>query len=585
MRISAPFPRTRERAAMGAPPGRRGWLWLLLPVALLAIVGTILWRLQTPAAPPATTTASVSQGDLAITVTGSGAVAAARTIDMPFQQAGTITAVNVKVGDQVKAGQVLAQVDDSDLKLALAQAQANAKSAEAKLQQLRTGTVTQTDIASAKAAVAAAQAKLNALRNPTAADLSAARAQLAQAQANLETTRNNQSQNKTSAYTQMQQAAENLTAAQTKYASAKADWDYVQATGNDPQQPTKTDAQGRKVPNKLNDAQQRQYRDAFITAEAALHNAEQAVRQAQVAYDTARQNEAVSVPLAEQQVANAQTQLDALRHPSASDIAQAQAAVIQAQANLANLTKPATDADIAAAEAAVTQAQAAVTTAERNLARAALTAPFDGVISAVNIQVGGTVGTSSAAFTLVDRSTLHVNVNLSESDAAKVQPGQTVSLTFDALPGVKLQGKVVTVAPSATVQQNVVTYPTEVEFDPGDAPVRVGMSATAEILVQRITNAILVPSRAVQTAGGIKTVTVLQGEKQIPVTVPVETGVTSNGQTQILSCSATGTQCLQPGDRLQVAQTATATGASSGTGSQNRIRGGPDIVVGPRPFP
>jgi multidrug efflux pump subunit AcrA (membrane-fusion protein) len=74
-----------------------------------------------------------------------------------------------------------------------------------------------------------------------------------------------------------------------------------------------------------------------------------------------------------------------------------------------------------------------------------------------------------------------------------------------------LTGTVATVAPAATVSQNVVTYSVQIEFDPGATPVKVGMSATADIQVQKIENAILAPSRAVTTSGTSKTVTLLQG--------------------------------------------------------------------------
>jgi rhamnose utilization protein RhaD (predicted bifunctional aldolase and dehydrogenase) len=50
----------------------------------------------------------------------------------------------------------------------------------------------------------------------------------------------------------------------------------------------------------------------------------------------------------------------------------------------------------------------------------------------------------------------------------------------------------------------VVTYPVQIEFDSGTTPVKVGMSATADIQVQKIENAILAPSRAVQTSGTTK---------------------------------------------------------------------------------
>jgi HlyD family secretion protein len=620
MRITAPFPRARERSLAGLH-GLARHRGLAIPIALVLIAGLVFQQIQVRATPAPPVTATVSQGTLTILVSGSGAVAAARTVNLSFQQAGTVTAVNVNVGDQVKAGQVLAQIDTSELQLQLQQAQADVKSAEARLAQARGGTPTPQDLATARAQLEsaqaqyrkartasvtdlqnaqaqleAAQARLNALKNPTPAAISAAQMQLAQAQAELQNRRDSLSQAKTNAYNQMQQAVNALTQAQSRYSVAKWNWDYVQQTGNDPINPTRTNAQGQREDNTLNDAQRQQYYDAFVQAEAALHNAELAVQQAQVAYDTARQNEAAQVPLAEQQVANAQAQLDALLHPSAEDLKQAEAAVIQAQANLTALqqggtqaslaaaqaqvtqaqaqldalTAPAAASDIAAAEAGLVQAQVALATAQRNLDQATLKAPFDGVVAAVTIQPGSssTAGssTSSAAITLVDTSTLHVDINLSETDAARVQVGQPVRLIFDALPNVTLNGRVATIAPAATVQQNVVTYLAQVEFDPGDAPVKVGMSATAEIQIQQLNNAILVPSRAVETVGNTRTVTVLQGPRQIPVTVQVETGPTSNGQTAITSCVATGAQCLRPGDVVAIPSPTTGTTTQGGPG-------------------
>jgi HlyD family secretion protein len=625
MRVTTPFPRGHNRSGVQLPALLRQ-RWLLLPVILAIIAGVIFWWLPFRLAPSvAPTTATTSQGTLTIAVSGSGAVAAARQVDLPFQQAGTVTAVTVKIGDPVKTGQPLAQLDSSTLQLQLQQAQANLTSAEAalakaqggsptpqdlataqaalgnaKAQLTKTKTASVTDIQTAQAQLVAAQAKLTALQNPTPADISAAQLKLQQAQTSFQTTRDGDSQAKTNAYNQMQQAVDSLTQAQSNYATAQQNWTYVQATGRDPTQPSTTNAQGKKVANKLSATQRQQYYNTYVQAQVALASAQSAVNNAQVNYDAARQKEAVEVPQAQAAVADAQTQLDALQHPSATDVQQAQAAVtqaqaqltalegggtaanlaaaqsqvVQAQSNLDALTAPAAAPDIAAAKAGVVQAQTAVATAQHNLDLATLKAPFDGVVEAVNVQPGGIVSATTAALTLVDRSRLHVDINLSETDAARVAVGQPVALTFDALPNVILAGKVADIAPAATVQQNVVTYPVQVEFDPGTTPVKVGMSATADIQVQQIKDAILVPSRAVQTSGSAQSVVVLQGPQQVPVPVQVETGPTSNGQTQIVGCVATGTQCLHPGDVLAIPST--TTGAASQPG-------GPRGGFGPRP--
>jgi HlyD family secretion protein len=626
MQTTVPFPRTRGQ--VGATRPQRRWLrWLLIPLIVAIIAsGALWWRSSQQSTPSTSTTATVSQGDLAVTVSGSGSVAAARTVEVPFEQAGTVTSVDVAVGDTVTAGQTLATIDAGELQIQLEQAQANLKAAEAsydqvengsateqdlasaqaqldsataQLQQTKTGTATAADIASAKAQLAAAQAQLDALKNPSAANLNAAQSKVDQAQIALQSTTNSASQAKTNAQLALENAVNALTQAQSKYAVAQSNWQHVQDENTDPTNPTTTNSDGTKTANKLNNAERQQYYDTFVQAQAALDSAQNAVTQAQVAYDTARQSEVTSVQQAQATLKAAQDDLDALKNPSANDLTQAQASVTQAQANLTNLTQggttaeitqaqasvtqaqanlasltaPATEADLASAEAAVTQAQVAVDTAEANLAHAALTAPFDGVVAAVNLVPDSTISSGTTAVTLVDTSKLHIEVNLSETDAAKVQVGQPVTLTFDALPDATLTGTVTSVAPVATEDQNVVTYAVQIEFEPGDTAVKVGMSATADIQVDQTTGALLVPSRAIQTSGDAKTVTVQQGDTT--VTVPVETGLTSNGKTEIVSSGGNGVAALKAGDVVVVPSTTTSTSSTTNTsGSLSGLTGG-----------
>ena len=636
MQTSVPFPRTRTPA--GAQRPKRRWVrWLIAPVLIALLAGGALWwRSSQQSSTTTTSTGQVTQGDLAVTISGSGTVAAARTVEVPFQQAGTVTSVDVAIGQQVSAGQTLATIDTTTLKLALQQAQANLKaaqasyakvqdgsateqdiasakasltSAEAQLQQTKTGSATAADIASAKASLASAKAKLDALKNPDAASLQTAQSKVGQAQTSLQSTRDSASQAKSSAEIQLQSAVNSLTQAQSKYSVALQNWQYVQETGNDPITPTKTNSQGKAVANTLNDAQRQQYYDAFVQAQASLNSAQNSVQQAQLSYDSARQSEVTSVQQAEQTLAAAQADLNTLKNPSQSDVIQAQAAVTQAQANLANLTQggtaaaiaqsqaavtqaqanldsltaPATDADLSSAEASVLQAQVSVDTAERNLAAATLTAPFDGVISAVSVVEGSTISAGTSAVTVVDQSTMHVEVSLSESDAAKVQVGQPVTLSFDALTDTTLQGTVTSIAPVATTSQNVVTYAVQIEFNPGDAAVKVGMSTTADIQIEQATGALMVPTRAITTSGESKTVTLQQGNTT--VSVPVTTGLVSNGKTQIVSSGGNGVAALKAGDVLVIGGTTTTTSSSTtSTRSTNLggLTGGPS---GPPPGP
>jgi multidrug efflux pump subunit AcrA (membrane-fusion protein) len=164
MRLTAPVPRPQNQSDMKLPPLLRQ-RWLLIPLILVIIAGIVFWWLPARAAPaPASATATVSQGTLTTTVSGSGAVAAARQVDLPFQQDGQVTSVAVKVGDQVQAGQTLAQIDTGDLQLQLQQVQANLQTAQAKLAQAKGGDATAQDLAQAQAGVDSAKAQLQKAR-------------------------------------------------------------------------------------------------------------------------------------------------------------------------------------------------------------------------------------------------------------------------------------------------------------------------------------------------------------------------------------------------------------------------------------
>jgi hypothetical protein len=163
MQTTLPFPQAHSQA--GSKRSQRRWLrWMLIPLVVALIAGGLWWRTSQSTTAVTTTTAAVTQGDLAVTVSGSGTTAAARTVAVPFQQAGTVTSVAVAVGDKVVAGQTLATIDDSALTLALEQAQANLTSAQAQLAKAQNGDATEQDIASAQATPATATVPASTVR-------------------------------------------------------------------------------------------------------------------------------------------------------------------------------------------------------------------------------------------------------------------------------------------------------------------------------------------------------------------------------------------------------------------------------------
>jgi macrolide-specific efflux system membrane fusion protein len=136
-------PRNAE-TSVTAPPTSAPWHarlrrpWVVLPVVAVLAVG-VWWfgfRSDGSSAGAASATqqlVAVTKGPIGNTVSAEGTVAAAQTANLSFTGSGTVTAVDVKAGDPVTAGQVLATIDSAQLAAAVTSAQSTVTSAQAKL--------------------------------------------------------------------------------------------------------------------------------------------------------------------------------------------------------------------------------------------------------------------------------------------------------------------------------------------------------------------------------------------------------------------------------------------------------------------
>jgi len=105
---------------------------------VVLIAGGAIWLLTRSSGTSAAATATqqlvtVTRGPIGSAVTAEGTIAAAQTDNLNFGSSGQVTAVNVKAGDKVTAGQVLATIDSASLASQLSTAQANLANAQAKL--------------------------------------------------------------------------------------------------------------------------------------------------------------------------------------------------------------------------------------------------------------------------------------------------------------------------------------------------------------------------------------------------------------------------------------------------------------------
>lgn len=431
----------------------------LVVVALLSAGG--YWGYLNYLAPEAT--ATPTPGPITGPVIGPETVSA-EAIVVPVRQArigftlpGRLEEWLVAEGESVAAGQVLARMAAPSIAASVAQAEAALAVAEAQLAQARAG-AREEELAAAEAAVRAADQQ-------AAAGLSAvaqAESQVAQAQAALEAAQARLAQAQRGATAEEIRVAEgNLAKAQAAVKQAQAAYDQVAYR-----------ADIGALPQSL-----------------ALEQATQNLAIAQAEYDRVKRGAtAEEIAALQAEVSRAQAAVAAAQIAVESARAQARAAeasVDQARAQRDLLAAGSRPEQIELLEAQVAQAHAALEQARVSQRETELRAPFDGTLARQLLQMGEPVVPNQPVAEFGDIGTLRVETDdLSEVNIAPVREGQTVDLTFDALPDATVTGRVLQIRQVAETKRGDTTYTVVIGLDQQPAELRWGMSAFVDIHVR-----------------------------------------------------------------------------------------------------
>lgn len=186
----------------------------------------------------------------------------------------------------------------------------------------------------------------------------------------------------------------------------------------------------------------------------------------------------------------------------------------------------------------ITMAEARISAAQASLDAAFITAPFDGVITAAEVLPGDLVLPNSQAFRIDNLSNLLVDVQISEVDISQIKIGQPVRLAFDAILDQEYSGEVVEVSPVGVPQQGLVTFEVTIKILDGDQEVRPGLTASVQIVVRQVEDALLIPNRAVRWVKGEQVVYLSTNGAQAKLEdlkrVPVILGASSDEFTELL---------------------------------------------------
>ena len=177
---------------------------------------------------------------------------------------------------------------------------------------------------------------------------------------------------------------------------------------------------------------------------------------------------------------------------------------VSAGAVLATIGGESAENSLADAALAVQNAQLSLQSAQEALDSYTITSPISGTVIEKNLKAGDQLngGDSGAMAVIYDLSQLELQMDVSELDIGQIQPGQTVEITAEALPGQTFTGVVEKVSVNGTTTDGFTTYPVTILLSEyGD--LNPGMNVSADIIVERSENVLCVPAAAVNSDGTV----------------------------------------------------------------------------------
>jgi len=495
-------------------------LGCVLPLVVVGALGYWGYRRLISKPPKPERLAVVDRGDVEIKVVETGTIEPLKKVEIKSKVAGRLARLLVDEGDRVIAGQVLAEIDPTEINSQVEQIRAQVNGARARLAQALTAVeyqkeLTAAAIRQAEEAVKSAEARLRAAEaeyrtqpDVIASDVRQAQAAVESALQNLDLLRNSTHPQ------QIVQAKAGLDEARAAYDQAKR---HLQRQ--------------RTLLQKGFTSQQAV--DAAVSEEAA---AAARLAQAQKRMDLLTQQQQTEIAEAEARVRQAEAALERAKTGErliatrAEEVKAAKAALEQARAQLRSAYAGRKQDRMR--EDDVTQARSAVQQLENQLREVLvrqgdtrLVATMSGIVTKRYVEQGELITSGVSTFSsgtpvlqIADLSRMLIKASINEVDVHKVRVGLPVEITTDGVRGVRFRGRVRKVSPAALGSEGpspiqrgegaVIRFAVEIEIDQPSRALRPGMSARATIIVQRRRNVLRLPAHAVEGDGADATVMV-----------------------------------------------------------------------------
>lgn len=482
--------------------------------------------------------AATEKGTIVSTITGSGQVSASNQVDVKSKASGDITFVipSSQIGQEVKEGTLLAQIDTKDANLTLQ----NAKLSYQKLVQPAAASTmlqAQNSLADAQDSARKAENDLTSSYTNALSSISSAFIDLPTVQTGMQSLLHDTGfLNDANAYSLTEQGRNYRAAAVSEFDTLKGSYatnvnDYKNISADTP-----TSTIEALVSETYRTVQA--LSQAVKDTKATLDYMQTTGNYSTVTISSNESNVSDWLSKMSSHLSDLNSALNNIQNAKTS-VTSSSRNVIEQQQSLQKLIDGADPIDVA-------QQQLSLTQQEEAYDNYFIRAPIDGVLAAVGVKTLQSVSSGTTVATVITKEEQAV-ISLNEIDAAKVKVGQNATVTFDAIDGLSIAGKVTTVDYIGTVTQGVVTYSVTITFQTDDSRVHPGMSVNTSIATDVAQDVLTVPSGAVQTTNGTSYVSVVSDATTVstgntgstlsetPQRVQVEVGISDDTNTEIKS--------------------------------------------------
>lgn len=489
--------------------------WIALALTVLILGGLIGWRLRANRAQaaaqsqqraarsgsaPLVSVAAAARKDIVTTFTSVGSVEAPQKVDIAPKVAGRIEYLQVREGDRVRRGQVLARIDPAEIEAEVREKEAALAETQSRLAQARLGqgpsdVGVRTEIRQQEANLGSMQADYEQVRGNYDAQVASADAAVTDAEGRLG-----------SANAAIANAEAAIRSAQANLANAQTRLNRMDSLYKE----------GVVAQQEVDDA-----RTVMRVQQGLLDVAEGQLNAARAQRDSA----SAQKQAAQKQAGIARTKGKADIAAARAKVTQARAAAELARANTAQ--RPAYQQNLAALQASVDAARASLRAAQSRRTDTALVSPLDGFVTMRYLDTGALATPSQPVLAVQSIRQVWVAISVPEEVSRRIYNGQTAVVAFDALSGRKVTGRVIQINPAADEQSR--QFQVRVRLDNPNYLLKPGMFGRVSFTTERVRNTVVVPREAVQQTPDGPTVVVVKADNVVerrPVTTGASDGAT-----------------------------------------------------------